>query len=92
MRRFDSDPRLQIQILAEAQHFRTFLVFSEAFRDPECYRNVYPKPDPDVYGSIAANPTPSGSHLRFGREKNLERRNFYELCWHLGGSQTDIAT
>ena len=26
------------------------------------------------------------------REQNLERRDFYELCWHLGGSQTDIAT
>jgi integrase len=26
------------------------------------------------------------------REKNLERRSFYELCWHLGGSQTDIAS
>lgn len=25
------------------------------------------------------------------REKNPERRNFYELCWHLGGSQTEIA-
>jgi integrase len=25
------------------------------------------------------------------REKNSERRNFYELCWHLGGSQSDIA-
>ena len=25
------------------------------------------------------------------REKNPERRNFYELCWQLGGSQTDIA-
>ncbi|MEY2407474.1 MAG: hypothetical protein QOF48_144 [Verrucomicrobiota bacterium] len=25
------------------------------------------------------------------REKNPERRNFYELCWHLGGSQGDIA-
>jgi integrase len=25
------------------------------------------------------------------REKNPERRNFYELCWHLGGSQADIA-
>src|SRR6185369_2523857 len=25
------------------------------------------------------------------REMNLERRNFYELCWHLGGSQSDIA-
>jgi integrase len=25
------------------------------------------------------------------REKNPERRTFYELCWHLGGSQTDIA-
>ena len=25
------------------------------------------------------------------REKNPERRSFYELCWHLGGSQSDIA-
>jgi len=25
------------------------------------------------------------------REQNSERRDFYELCWHLGGSQTDIA-
>jgi integrase len=25
------------------------------------------------------------------REKNPERRAFYELCWHLGGSQSDIA-
>lgn len=25
------------------------------------------------------------------REQNLERRDFYELCWHLGGSQGDIA-
>jgi integrase len=25
------------------------------------------------------------------REKNLERQKFYELCWHLGGSQGDIA-
>lgn len=29
--------------------------------------------------------------LIVGRERNPERRNFYELCWHLGGSQTDIA-
>ena len=26
------------------------------------------------------------------REKNLERKKFYELCWHLGGSQGDIAS
>jgi integrase len=25
------------------------------------------------------------------REKNPERRSFYELCWHLGGSQSDVA-
>jgi len=25
------------------------------------------------------------------REKNPERRAFYQLCWHLGGSQGDIA-
>ena len=29
--------------------------------------------------------------LIIGREKNPERRDYYELCWHLGGSQTDIA-
>jgi integrase len=27
-----------------------------------------------------------------GREQNLERKKFYELCWHLGGSQGDIAS
>lgn len=26
------------------------------------------------------------------RERNPERGDFYELCWHLGGSQTDIAS
>jgi len=26
------------------------------------------------------------------REKNLERRDFYDLCWYLGGSQSDIAS
>src|ERR1051325_3669577 len=25
------------------------------------------------------------------REKNPERQNFYQLCWHLGGSQSDVA-
>jgi len=25
------------------------------------------------------------------REQNAERRAFYEMCWHLGGAQTDIA-
>jgi len=25
------------------------------------------------------------------REGNPERRDFYELCWHLGGSQSDVA-
>ena len=24
------------------------------------------------------------------REKNPERKSFYELCWHLGGSQSDV--
>ena len=27
-----------------------------------------------------------------GRESNPERRDFYELCWLLGGSQGDIAS
>lgn len=31
-------------------------------------------------------------HLKIiAREKNPERRAFYELCWYLGGSQSDIA-
>jgi integrase len=31
-------------------------------------------------------------HLRIlGREHNPERHAFYELCWHLGGSQSDVA-
>ena len=25
-------------------------------------------------------------------EKNAERRAFYELCWHLGGAQSDVAS
>lgn len=31
-------------------------------------------------------------HRRIVRgEENLERRAFYELCWHLGGAQSDVA-
>jgi len=26
------------------------------------------------------------------RERSSERRDFYDLCWHLGGSQSDIAS
>jgi len=34
-----------------------------------------------------------GEHqLIIAREKNPETRDFYQLCWHLGGSQSDIAT
>lgn len=28
--------------------------------------------------------------LIVAREQNPERRDFYELCWHVGGSQSDI--
>jgi len=35
--------------------------------------------------------TAAEHQLIIEREKNPERRRFYELCWHLGGSQTDIA-
>lgn len=32
-------------------------------------------------------------HCRIiAREKNPERRDFYDLCWHFGGSQSDIAS
>jgi hypothetical protein len=30
-------------------------------------------------------------HRIIAREKNTERRDYYDLCWHLGGSQLDIA-
>ena len=30
-------------------------------------------------------------HRIIEREKNPERRAFYQLCWHLGGSQMDVA-
>ena len=31
-------------------------------------------------------------HAIVAREPNVETRSFYELLWHLGGSQTDVAT
>ena len=31
-------------------------------------------------------------HRIIARETNPERRAFYELCWHLGGSQSDVAS
>ncbi|HWQ91039.1 MAG TPA: hypothetical protein VN673_05155 [Clostridia bacterium] len=35
----------------------------------------------------------SDEHSRIvAREANPERRDFYELCWHFGGSQSDIAS
>jgi integrase len=37
-------------------------------------------------------PTIAEHQAIIGREKNLERKTFYELCWHLGGSQGDIAS
>src|SRR5260221_11646776 len=34
----------------------------------------------------------SEEHQRIvAREQNLERRAFYQLLWHLGGSQSDVA-
>lgn len=35
--------------------------------------------------------TESEHQLIITREKNLERRDFYELCWEFGGSQGDVA-
>ena len=31
-------------------------------------------------------------HRIVEREKNPEWKAFYQLCWHLGGSQSDMAT
>ncbi len=46
---------------------------------------------PEVHFKDKRAITSAEHHLIIEREKNPERRNFYELCWHLGGSQTDIA-
>lgn len=36
--------------------------------------------------------TPAEHQAIIAREPNEETRSFYELLWHLGGSQTDVAT
>ena len=45
---------------------------------------------PVIYGAKRA--TTDTEHAQIlGREPNAERRAFYEMCWHLGASQSDIA-
>ncbi|MFO1515132.1 MAG: hypothetical protein U1F83_19890, partial [Verrucomicrobiota bacterium] len=54
---------------------------------PIIQRRLWPKFEYKPKRAITAD-----EHRRIiDRELNLESRNFYDLCWHLGGSQTDIA-
>jgi hypothetical protein len=53
---------------------------------------VLPKPSwPKVTYKTKRGITIEEHLLITGREQNTERKAFYQLCWHLGGSQTDIA-
>ena len=54
---------------------------------PIILRKFWPKIE---YGPKRAI-TAEEHHRIIDRERNVESRNFYDLCWHLGGSQTDIA-
>lgn len=50
-------------------------------------KKAWPEPEFKKKRAITAD-----EHCRIlEREKNAERRAFYELCWHVGGSQTDMA-
>lgn len=54
---------------------------------PIIQRKFWPKFEYKPKRSITAD-----EHRRIiDREKNVELRALYELCWHLGGSQTDMA-
>jgi len=53
-----------------------------------CQRNAGPAPHFKEKRAI----TPEEHQKILAAESNQEWRAFYELLWHLGGSQTDIAT
>jgi integrase len=54
---------------------------------PIIQRKLWPKIEYQPKRAITAD-----EHRRImDRERNEENRKFYDLCWHLGGSQTDIA-
>jgi integrase len=46
---------------------------------------------PEIHYQPKRAITPEEHKAIVGRERNPELRDFYELCWHLGGSQSDIA-
>jgi integrase len=54
---------------------------------PVIPRRLWPKIEYKPKRSI----TPEEHRRIIEREKNTELRDFYDLCWHLGGSQTDVA-
>jgi integrase len=55
--------------------------------EPVLNRKLFPKP---VYKKKRAI-TPEEHQRIIERERNPERRAYYEVLWHTGGSQTDIA-
>ena len=55
-------------------------------------RSVLPKPNwPKVVYKAKRAVTQEEHQRIIAREQNPERRLFYQLCWQLGGSQTDTA-
>jgi len=54
---------------------------------PVIPRRLWPKIEYKPKRSI----TPEEHRRIIERERNPELRDFYDLCWHLGGSQTDVA-
>ena len=55
-------------------------------------RAVLPKPNwPKIIYKAKRGITAQEHQRIIEREQNPERKAFYQLCWHLGGSQTDIA-
>jgi integrase len=54
---------------------------------PVIAKRAWPKVE---YGAKRAI-TPDEHKKIIEREKNPERRAFYECCWHIGGAQSDIA-
>lgn len=54
---------------------------------PIMARRVWPK---IIYGETRAITLTEHQQIT-EREKNSERKAFYELCWHTGGAQSDVA-
>ena len=56
--------------------------------EPVLKKRLFPKPTFKKKRAVTAD-----EHRRIvERERNPERRNYYEVLWHTGGAQTDIAS